>query len=188
MRVDCAEWSVASPSPLYILYRVRFLKEKEKKYSKLIVSIHLKLFQIAFCFWKNFLFDFESCMCSKEGGFVISIYFIYFEAIPARGNALMSALFPILEKLLICTFWYGLELFFIWMIVAKLRSFMGLFSFGGRKSLQGAKFGEYSGRAMGEQRMTCELAHSPPNMPCPKYPKKMHGMSQPLCRHSQQLL
>jgi hypothetical protein len=47
---------------------------------------------------------------------------------------------------------------FISSIVANLRPFMGLFSFGNRKQSQGAKSGEY-GVVIDQQAMMCELSH-----------------------------
>jgi len=61
----------------------------------------------------------------------------------------MSALFSILEALLICAFCMALSSFsdavFISSIVAKRYPFMGLFSFENRKKSQGAKFDENGG-------------------------------------------
>ena len=48
---------------------------------------------------------------SKNIYLFININFVPFKVIPLRYNTLVPVLFPILEALLICAFWYGLELF-----------------------------------------------------------------------------
>ena len=75
----------------------------------------------------------------------MDFYVVLLKVIPLRYNTLVPAFFPILEELLICTFWYVSDSVFISSIVAKRRPFMGLFNLGNRKKSQVAKSGEYGG-------------------------------------------
>ena len=111
-------------------------------------------------------------------------------------------------------FWYsffGMSLsslndsVFICSTVAKRRPFMGLFNLGNRKKSQGAKFGEYGGWGMitvfflakklwisndewAGQNLAILERISLPHASDTKYPKKLHGLSQPICRHPQHFL
>ena len=70
-----------------------------------------------------------------------------FKVTPLRYNTLMPAFIPIPETLLKPAFWYPnsfcFDFSFIYSIVAKHLSLIGVFSFGKRKKLAEPKSGEF---------------------------------------------
>ena len=71
----------------------------------------------------------------------MNFYVVPFKVIPLRYNTLVPAFFPILEALLICTFWYNMSL----SSLSDLVFITGLLNHGNRKKSQGAKSDEYGG-------------------------------------------
>ena len=82
----------------------------------------------------------------------MNFYVVPFKVIPFRYNTLIPAFFPILEALLICTFWNVLKLSqrfgFYLLNRGKTPFFLGLFNLRNRKKSQGTKSGEYGGSGL----------------------------------------
>lgn len=98
---------------------------------------------------------------SKNICLFINIYLVFFEVVRLRYNILGPELTPILEALVIWTFWYALELI----------QRCGLCSSSHESSLRAGI-------------LSCCNIH---DISCPKFAKKLHGVSQPICRHPEQL-
>ena len=107
---------------------------------------------------------------SKNIYLFITIYFVAFKVIPLRCYTFVPALFPFLEALLICAFWYGFELFqrcsLYLLNRGKSPSFHESFQFWEQEKVARDQvrwlrhdYNVVFGQKNHEQATTCELAH-----------------------------
>lgn len=91
---------------------------------------------------------------------------------PYIYNVLVPTLFSNVEALLICAFWYGLE-FFVSLIIANPRPFIGLFNFGNRKNSCMIMVWFLTRNLQTSNDMQFVEQTSVPHVSCPKRPNKL---------------